>query len=135
LKARNVLAFSSQRKFSAANFEGVGTIAIGAGEFMVKNPSQQYLDMCNSLLSQGLRVLTIAHSYNNIENDKVENLVPIAIVALQDTLRPDAVEIVKWFKDNNVEVKVISGDNPLSVSVIAGKVGVENASRYISLDG
>ena len=135
LKARNVLAFSSQRKFSAANFEGVGTIAIGAGEFMVKNPSQQYLDMCNSLLSQGLRVLTIAHSYNNIENDKVENLVPIAIVALQDTLRPDAVEIVKWFKDNNVEVKVISGDNPLSVSVIAGKVGVENAYRYISLDG
>lgn len=135
IEAESVLAFSSARKFSAATLKGVGTIAVGAGEFMIKNPSEKYLSLCNDLMSKGLRVLTVAHSNSAIKDDKVEKLVPIAVVALQDTLRDDAVEIVRWFKENNVEVKVISGDNPLSVSVIAGKVGVENADRYISLDG
>src|SRR5699024_3275494 len=109
IEAESVLAFSSARKFSAATLKGVGTIAVGAGEFMIKNPSEKYLSSCNDLMSKGLRVLTVAHSNSAIKDDKVEKLVPIAVVALQDTLRDDAVKIVRWFKENNVEVKVISG--------------------------
>ncbi len=130
-----VIPFSSKRKFSAATLQGVGTVAIGAGEFMLKKAHKKHNDVSQQLLSQGLRVLTVCVSDNEINGDVVGELRPVAIVALSDTLRSDAKEIVEWFKSNNVAVKVISGDNPLSVSVIAAKVGVENADKYISLEG
>ena len=103
---------------------------------MFKKSNKDFNAKCNALLKQGLRVLAIGRTKKVISaNGTADGLEPIAIVALQDTVREDAPEIIKWFKDNNVAIKVISGDNPLSVSVIAGKVGVENADKYISLDG
>ncbi len=130
------IPFSSARKYSAASIKGHGTIAIGAAEFMFKKSNKDFNQKCNALLKQGLRVLAIGRSKKAIsQNGTVDGLEPIAIVALADTIREDAPEIIKWFKENNVAIKVISGDNPLSVSVIAGKVGVENADKYISLDG
>ena len=130
------IPFSSARKYSAATIKGHCTIAIGAAEFMFKKSNKDFNAKCNALLKQGLRVLAIGRTKKVISaNGTADGLEPIAIVALQDTVREDAPEIIKWFKDNNVAIKVISGDNPLSVSVIAGKVGVENADKYISLDG
>lgn len=127
--------FSSARKFSAATLSGKGTVAIGAAEFMFKAPGKEFNKRCNDLLKQGLRVLAVGHSNKSIKDDSVDGLSPIAIVVLQDTIRSDAPEIIGWFRNNNVDVKVISGDNPLSVSVIAQKVGVKDAHLYISLDG
>lgn len=127
--------FSSARKYSAASFAGVGTVAMGASEFMFKKPDKAFNAECTKLLKQGLRVLAVGHTKKAIDGDAVEGLTPIAIVVLQDTIRPDAPEIIGWFRDNNVDVKVISGDNPLSVSVIAKSVGVKDAEKYISLDG
>ena len=129
------LPFSSARKFSAATLVGQGTVAIGASEFMFKKTNKEFSKKCNDLLKQGLRVLAVGQSKKAIKNDTIEGLEPIAIIALQDTIRPDAPEIIKWFTDNDVAVKIISGDNPLSVSVIAAKVGVDGAEKYISLDG
>ena len=129
------LPFSSARKFSAATLVGKGTIAIGAAEFMFKKTGKEFTKTCNDLLKQGLRVLAVGQSKKPIKNDAIEGLEPIAIIALQDTIRPDAPEIIKWFRDNDVAVKIISGDNPLSVSVIAAKVGVDGAEKFISLDG
>ena len=54
---------------------------------------------------------------------------------IEDHIREDAIETIKWFKENNVAVKVISGDNPITVSEVARRVGVENAELYVSLDG
>lgn len=129
------LAFSSARKYSAATLVGVGTVAMGASEFMFKKPSAKFTKQCNELLSQGLRVLTVGQSSKALTDNGVEGLEPIAIIVLQDTIRPDAPEIIKWFRDNDVAVKIISGDNPLSVSVIAAKVGVKDAEKYVSLEG
>jgi len=130
------LPFSSARKYAAASVKGHGTIAFGAAEFMFKKTGKDFNSKCNALLKQGLRVLAVGRSKKAIsENGTVEGLEPIAIIALQDTIRADAPEIIQWFKDNNVDIKVISGDNPLSVSVIAGKVGVRDADKYISLEG
>ncbi len=130
------IPFSSARKYSGASVKGHGTIAIGASEFMFKKAGKDFNAKCNALLKQGLRVLAVGRSKKAISaNGTIDGLEPIAIVALQDTVRADAPEIIKWFRDNNVAIKVISGDNPLSVSVIAGKVGVENADKYVSLDG
>ena len=127
--------FSSVRKLSAATLTGKGTVAVGAAEFMFKKTTKEFNKKCNDLLKQGLRVLAVGQSKKAISGDTVEGLEPIAIIALQDTVRADAPEIIKWFRDNDVAVKIISGDNPLSVSVIAAKVGVEGAEKYISLDG
>ena len=129
------IPFSSERKFSAATLVGKGTVAVGAPEFMFKKVGKEFSKRCNELLKQGLRVLAVGQSKKAIKDDSVEGLEPIAIIALQDTVRPDAPEIIKWFRDNDVAVKIISGDNPLSVSVIAGKVGVDGAEKYVSLDG
>lgn len=129
------IPFSSTRKYSAATLEKVGTIAIGAAEFMFKNVDEKFNEQCDKLLKQGLRVLAVGLSKESISNESVQNLQPIAIVVLQDTIRGDASEIIGWFRKNNVDVKVISGDNPLSVSVIAQKVGVKDAEKYVSLEG
>ena len=129
------IPFSSARKYSAATLVGVGTVAMGAAEFMFKKTDKNFNAQCNQLLKQGLRVLAVGHTKNAIENDSVDGLTPIAVIVLQDTIRPDAAELIGWFRDNNVDVKVISGDNPLSVSVIAASVGVKDADKYVSLDG
>ncbi|MCH5160013.1 MAG: HAD-IC family P-type ATPase [Clostridiales bacterium] len=129
------IPFSSERKFSAATLVGKGTVAIGAAEFMFKKTTKEFTKQCNDLLKQGLRVLAVGQSKKAIKDGVADGLEPIAIIALQDTVRSDAPEIIKWFRDNDVAVKIISGDNPLSVSVIAAKVGVEGAEKYISLDG
>ena len=129
------IPFSSARKFSAATLTGKGTVAVGAAEFMFKKTSKEFTAETSALLKKGLRVLAVGHTKQAIKNEEVSGLEPIAIVVLQDTVRSDAPEIIKWFKDNDVAVKVISGDNPVSVSVIAGKVGVKDTDKYISLDG
>ena len=57
------------------------------------------------------------------------------MILIEDNIRPDAINTIKYFKDSGVLVKVISGDNPLTVSKISERAGIENAHRYISLDG
>lgn len=133
--ATAAIPFSSARKFSAASLVGKGTVAIGAAEFMFKSAGREFNKKINELLKQGLRVLAVGRSNKAIKNDTVDGLEPIAIVALQDTIRSDASEIIRWFAENNVDIKIISGDNPLSVSVIAQKVGVKGAEKFVSLEG
>lgn len=60
---------------------------------------------------------------------------PVCLIVIEDHIREDAVRTIKWFKDNDVAVKVISGDNPITVSEVAKRVGVDNAELYISLEG
>ena len=131
----DAIPFSSARKFSAANIRGKGAIALGAAEFMFKKTSKSFAEKCNGFLAQGLRVLAVGRSSKPIANGEIDSLEPIALIVLQDTVRSDAPEIIKWFCDNDVDVKIISGDNPLSVSVIAAAVGVPNADKFVSLEG
>ena len=130
-----ILPFSSARKFSAVETQN-GTIAMGAAEFMFKREgNEQFFQQIETHLAKGLRGLAVGKSDSPIQDKNVTNLVPCGIVLLQDTIRADAPQIIKWFVENDVQVKVISGDNPLAVSVIAQKVGVAGAEKYISLDG
>lgn len=135
LTTNAVLPFSSARKFSAVTTQS-GTIAMGAAEFMFKREgNEQFFQQIETYLAKGLRVLAVGKSGSPIQDNSVPNLVPCGIVLLQDTIRADAPQIIKWFVENDVQVKVISGDNPLAVSVIAQKVGVAGAEKYISLEG
>ncbi len=130
------MPFSSSRKLSAASFEDVGTFVLGAPEFVIKTRDPALEALVNENAASGYRVVIIAHSDKQIENNKLPSgLKPLYLVAIEDHIREDAIETIKWFKDNDVAIKIISGDNPITVSEVAKRVGVADADKYISLDG
>lgn len=129
-----ILPFSSARKLSAVEFEGIGTYVLGAPEFICKN--EEILKMTEPYAEKGFRVLLLGHTRQHLKDDIVfKNIVPVSLFVLSDHIRDEAYDTIRWFNENSVKIKIISGDNPITVSQIAGKVGVPNANRYISLDG
>ncbi len=136
LNAKAVMPFSSQRKLSAVTFEGVGTFMLGAPEFVLKDMGVRIEKLINENASNGFRVMVLAHSPADIVGEKLPAVRrPVCLLVIEDHIREDAVETIRWFKENNVAVKVISGDNPMTVSEVARRVGVENAELYVSLEG
>ena len=137
LKAVKILPFSSARKLSAVTFFEEGTYAFGAPEFVLKEIPEKLSKMINQYASMGLRVLVLAYSKNGItaDNNVPANMKAIALITITDNIREDTVATIQWFKDNDVAVKVISGDNPVTVSEVARRVGIEGAEDYISLEG
>ena len=135
--ATNTIHFNSSRKLSAVTFEDGNTYAIGAPEFVLQEFAYEKIkDSVNEYAQNGYRVLVLASSNCSIENDTLpDNLSAIALILIVDNIRDDAIETVKWFKENGVAIKIISGDNPITVSEVSKRVGVENADKYISLEG
>ncbi len=130
------LPFSSARKLSAVTFEGEGTYVMGAPEFVLRPLPIRIDKIVKQYAQMGLRVLVIAHSSGQIQGDKLPTgLRAVAVITLSDNIRPDAVETIKWFRENDVAVKVISGDNPVTVSEVARRAGIKNAAQFISLEG
>ena len=131
------LPFSSERKLSAVSFRGAGTYILGAPEFVMTMPNQRVTNLVQSYAEKGLRVLLLAHSTTTVAEGQSlpETRRPVAVVVIEDHIRPDATQTIEWFRKNNVDIKIISGDNPTAVSNIALRVGVENADKYISLEG
>lgn len=136
LQASAILPFSSARKLSAVTFGEAGTFAMGAPEFVLKPMPIRVEKIVKQYAQMGLRVLVLAHSPAQIQGDKLPTVFrPIAIITLSDNIRPDAIETIKWFRENDVTVKVISGDNPVTVSEVARRAGIKNASQFLSLEG
>ncbi len=130
------LPFSSARKYSAATFDETGTFVLGAPEFVLKPLPVRIDKIVKQYAQMGFRVLLLAHSTGQIQGDKIPSgLKAVALITLTDNIRPDAVETIKWFNENDVDVKVISGDNPVTVSEVARRAGIPNAARFISLEG
>ncbi len=137
IKHRSLIHFSSQRKFNAVSFERYGTFIMGAPEFVLKGDFEKYQKQVDSYSKQGYRVLALAHKEGFIENDTLPEgeIVLVALILIEDNIRPDAIETINYFKESGVEVKVISGDNPLTVAKISERAGISNADECISLDG
>ena len=130
------LPFSSARKLSAVTFEDAGTYVLGAPEFVLKPMPSRIDKIVKQYAQMGLRVLIIAHASGQLQGDKLPSgLRAVAAITLSDNIRPDAIETIKWFKANDVAVKVISGDNPVTVSEVARRAGITNAAQFISLEG
>ena len=134
--AKHVVEFSSQRKYSATTLRNGKTYYIGAASFIGCKITDAQIKTMKSFMEQGLRVIALVED-NAAYNEKTagKNGKILAFFALEDHIRKDAVETIEWFKQNNVEVKIISGDDALTVSKIAKRVGVENSDKYISLEG
>ena len=128
--------FSSQRKLSAVTFGEHGTFVLGAPEFVLKPMPAKVDKLVKQYAQMGLRVMALAHSSSTIVGDKIPHaLRAVCLITLADNIRPDAIETIKWFKENDVAVKVISGDNPVTVAEVARRAGIRNAAQFISLEG
>ena len=137
LKPIATLPFSSTRKLSAVTFDSAGTYIMGAPEFVIPNNTDERLNnMVEQYSKDGYRVLLLAHSNGQIDKEYIPvQRQAIALLILEDRIRDDAVETIKWFKNNHVQIKIISGDNPLTVAEIAKRVGVAGTQHLISLEG
>lgn len=136
LEPTAILPFSSERKLSAVSFKGNGTYIVGAPEYVLKAQSERINELVQKYTKLGLRVLLLANCPTAINGKTLpQTRRPVAVIVIEDHIRSDAKETIEWFKQNDVQIKVISGDNPQAVSSIALRVGVENAENYISLEG
>ena len=137
LKPVSIVPFSSSRKLSAVTFEDSGTYIMGAPEFVMPNGLDEKTEnLIEQYAKDGYRVLLLAHSNANIIKDNPpSNRTAVALLILEDRIRDDAAQTISWFKKNGVKVKIISGDNPLTVAEIAKRVGVDNTEALINLEG
>lgn len=137
IRHKNMIPFSSSRKFSAVEFERFGTFVLGAPEYVLKNNYPENIKaQVNRFAEEGFRVLCIARTDEGITDDYTfKSLIPVSLITIEDTVRPDAEDTIRYFKENQVGIKVISGDNPVTVSKIAQRVGIVDADKYISLEG
>ena len=125
--------FSSDTKWSGINFKEEGSYVIGAPEFVLKNDFKLYKDKIDKY-SKDYRVLILAHSSDTFKNNKLpDNLNVIGIVLISDKIRKEASNTLKYFKEQGVDIKIISGDNPLTVSKIAKQVGIDEYDNYIDM--
>lgn len=130
------IEFSSERKFSAVTFKELGTFMLGAPEFVTKKLSDELKQTIKEFTSDGFRVILLCKNKSDIEKGEIKiNNSPLAIITIQDNIRPDARDTIEWFNKNDVQVKIISGDNVDTVSTISKKVGVIDADKCISLEG
>lgn len=127
-----VLPFSSERKFSGVVFEGEGTYLMGAYQFIFPQADPAVLEKIAEYASQGLRVLTIAHSPNEMTDyTLVEDFEIVGFVFMTDVVRKNAPDILGYFEEQGVDLKVISGDDPVTVAAIAARAGLKDADKYI----
>ena len=119
--------FSSARKWSAASFGSHGTWVLGAPEMLLPGASADATPRrrANELAAEGKRVLLLARSDAPLNDEALPDpLTPVALVLLEEKVRPDARETLAYFADQGVALKVISGDNPRTVAAVAGRVGL-----------
>lgn len=127
------IAFSSERKWSSISFKNEGSIVVGAPERLFDKSKDDMPEEINELQKNGKRVLGIAYTKSIISEPELPELEIIAIAVLEDPLRKNAKEMLGYFKDQGIDVKIISGDNALTVSNIAKKAGLKDYDSYIDL--
>lgn len=129
----NIIPFSSKTKWSGIYFENEGSYIIGAPEFVLKDNFTDYSDTIKQY-SENYRVIAIAKSPNNFIDKQLPNEVTlIGFVLIVDKIRKEANQTLNYFAEQGVDIKIISGDNPITVSKIAKAVGVINYDNYIDM--
>ena len=127
------VAFSSKSKWSGINFEDEGSYIIGAPEIVLGENFDKYKDIIEKY-SKDYRVIVLAHSNDDFrEKELPENIEIIGLVLILDKIRKEASRTLEYFYKQGVDIKIISGDNPITVSKIAKQVGVKHYEKYIDM--
>ena len=128
----NRIPFTSQTKWSAATFRGQGTFVVGAPEYTMAARYEEIREEVEQWSGSGYRVLLVAQYEGDPENGlEPGKLRPLALVMLTSRIRPEAKETFTYFARQGVAIKVISGDNPVTVSEVARRAGIQNADKYL----
>jgi len=123
--------FSSATKYSSVTFENE-VYVLGAPEFVLKDSYGEYAEEIEMYTSRGLRVLVFGLYDGEIDGKALKRAIqPLGYIMLANPIRPAAKETFSYFAEQGVEVKVISGDNPRTVSEVAKEAGVDGAEKYI----
>lgn len=132
MRAREVYSFSSETKYSGAVMNDGKSYVIGAPEFVLRGQFAQYQEKIAIYSSKGYRVLVFAQYEGTLDRKPLtEPVLPLCFVMLANPIRKGAKETFTYFAENDVDIKVISGDNPLTVSVIAAEAGIVGAERFV----
>lgn len=130
-----VIPFSSDRKYSAVKLNGE-TFILGAPEFVLLKGYEKHQAYITKEANKGYRILCLAVTNQDLQNKTtLKSPKAIAFILIEDQIRPEAEETIRYFRESGVSVKVISGDNPVTVSEVAKRVGIANAENFVSLDG
>ena len=131
--AAQTIPFTSATKWSAAVFPGHGAFVVGAPEFIMGNRYADLKEAVDPWSEKGYRVLLVAE-YGGVPDQKgldPRRVSPMALVALSNRIRPAAPKTFRYFAEQGVAVKVISGDNPVTVSAVAAQAGIAGAENWI----
>ena len=130
-KAEKIVSFSSAYKYSGAVIEDT-TYILGAPEVVLRDQFEEYEEKIEKQSKKGYRVLVFAVYDGEAEGKELtEEVHPLAIVTLSNPIRRNARETFRYFANQGVEIKVISGDNPVTASKVAVEAGIENGDKYI----
>ena len=124
-------SFSSELKYSTTSFKD-HSIIVGALEFIFKSDYLKYKEEANKYALEGYRVLAVASTPHLIKDrEELSDLTFLGFILLEDTIRENAISTFKYFEQQGVDIKVISGDSALTVSSVAKRAGIKNADKYI----
>ena len=132
-KVSKLMPFSSARKWSGVTFDEQGTFIVGAPEFVLKERYSAVERNVNEYAMEGYRVLVLVCTPEVLQDGAmdVQNMELVALIVLSDKIRSTAQATFEYFEQQGVELKVISGDNPLTVSKVAERAGMKNAEKYV----
>ncbi|MDA9470848.1 cation-translocating P-type ATPase [Enterococcus sp. 5H] len=133
-KVKDAVPFSSERKWSGVSFEEKGSFVMGAPEFIYSDVPEDLKEKLAPYNEQGDRVLILVHFNDELTSSglpQAKETVGIFIIA--DTIRENAIDTFSYFVKQDVTLKVISGDNPITVSQIAKQAGIEGAENFVDM--
>lgn len=125
-----IIPFNSKKKYSGVIFNEE-TYLIGAYEFLGLSNNKKERECVESYAKQGYRIITLVQTKGNNENDLLEGSQVIAYFLLLDKIRDSAIDTFAYFKQQGVEIKVISGDHPITVAQIAKRAGLEGSDAFV----
>lgn len=129
--ASKVYPFNSTVKYGAMAFDG-DYYVLGAPEFIIKTGFNNLKDEISQYTTKGYRVIVLAKAESLTKDGVIDGeILPLGFVVLANEIRDNAVETFTYFKEQGVAIKVISGDNPATVSEVARQAGIENAEKYV----
>lgn len=129
--ASKVYPFNSTVKYGAMAFDG-DFYVLGAPEFIIKTGFNNLKDEISQYTTKGYRVIVLAKAESLTRDGVIDGeILPLGFVVLANEIRDNAVETFTYFKEQGVAIKVISGDNPVTVSEVARQAGIENAEKYV----
>lgn len=130
-RPEQVFSFSSETKYSGAVFEKEQYV-LGAPEFILRDQYAEYAEQIESCSRQGYRVIVFAKYCGELDGKAlIAPVEPLGMVLLANPVRKNAKETFSYFAEQGVEIKVISGDNPVTVSEVAKEAGIQNAEVYV----